>query len=95
MNGDKRRKQLLKILLESDKPVSGGTLAETLKVSRQVIVQDIALLRANGLDILSARYGYMMLHRSEEASRILKMHHSDRETEAELTAIVDLGGKMY
>lgn len=94
MNGVTRRKQLLKILSESSKPMPGGTLADILGVSRQVIVQDIALLRANGADILAANRGYMIINKAAEASRILKVVHSDAETEAELTAIVDMGGKI-
>ena len=94
MNGVTRRKQLLKILSENSKPMPGGTLADMLGVSRQIIVQDIALLRANGTDILAANRGYMIINKTAEASRILKMVHSDAETEAELTTIIDLGGKI-
>lgn len=94
MNGDLRRKQLLAILSDSKVPVSGTKLAGQLHVSRQVIVQDIALLRANGAEILSASRGYLMMHTAREASRVLKMLHSDAETEEELTMIVDLGGKI-
>lgn len=94
MNGDLRRKQLLALLSDSKAPISGARLAGQLHVSRQVIVQDIALLRANGAEILSASRGYMMLHTEREASRVFKMLHSDAETEEELTMIVDLGGKV-
>ena len=51
MKGEERRKQLLNILSSSNNPVSGGTLAKELNVSRQIIVQDISLLRANGATI--------------------------------------------
>ena len=53
MSGEKRRENLLKILQESHKPVSGTKLAEKFQVSRQVVVQDIALLRASNHDIVS------------------------------------------
>ena len=53
MKGEERRKQLLNILSSSNNPVSGGTLAKELNVSRQIIVQDISLLRANGATIFS------------------------------------------
>ena len=56
MKGEERRKQLLNILSSSNNPVSGGTLAKELNVSRQIIVQDISLLRANGA-ICSRRTG--------------------------------------
>ena len=53
MNGEVRRQRLLKLLVESDTPLSGAYLASRLEVSRQVIVQDIAVLRAGGHQILS------------------------------------------
>lgn len=94
MSGEQRRKQLLQLLSNSRTTISGAVLAKQLQVSRQVIVQDIALLRANGADILSANRGYMMLQAAHEASRVFKMLHSDAQTEEELTLVVDMGGKV-
>lgn len=94
MNGEQRRKQLLSLLESSKTPIAGSVLAQQLRVSRQVIVQDIALLRANGADILSASRGYLMLETTQEASRVFKVLHSDAQTEEELTLIVDMGGKV-
>ena len=54
MSGEKRRENLLKILQESTNPVSGTELAEKFNVSRQIVVQDIALLRAKNHEIISA-----------------------------------------
>ena len=59
MVGETRRKEILKYISESDKPVSGTKLAELFHVSRQVIVQDIALLRAADCEILSTNRGYI------------------------------------
>lgn len=53
MEGEKRREQLIALLKQADIPVSGTDLAKRLGVSRQVIVQDIALLRAVNKNILS------------------------------------------
>ena len=47
MEGDARRRELLRLIAESHNPISGTKLAQKLHVSRQVIVQDVALLRAN------------------------------------------------
>lgn len=94
MNGEQRRKQLLILLSNSKIPIAGSVLAQQLQVSRQVIVQDIALLRANGADILSASRGYLMLQTDHEVSRVFKVLHSDAQTEEELTLMVDLGGKI-
>lgn len=81
------------MLSESSGAVAGVTLARELAVSRQVIVQDIALLRANGTDILSTNRGYLL--REEQApTRVFKVLHSDDEVEEELNCIVDLGGTV-
>ena len=53
MEGDKRRDRIIQMLADSNAPISGAELAERLGVSRQVIVQDIALLRAVDKSILS------------------------------------------
>ena len=60
MNGEIRRAKIENILKSSAVPVPGVTLAKDLDVSRQIIVSDIALLRANGLTILSTNKGYMI-----------------------------------
>ncbi len=93
-SGEERRNQLLQILSKSEIPISGANLAKQLHVSRQIIVQDIALLRANGTEIFSANRGYLMPSAGRTASRILKVFHSDADTEAEMTLIIDLGGKI-
>ena len=77
MNGQLRREKIIDILSRSDKPVSGVALAKQLDVSRQVIVQDIALIRAADYDIYSTNRGYVIKSEKEHT---------------ELNAIVDMGG---
>jgi len=77
----------------SERPVSGSALARTFQVSRQVIVQDIALIRAEGNNVISTNRGYI-LNAPHTASRIFKVHHTDADLENELCGIVDLGGKV-
>ena len=55
-----RRASLLDALRSADAPVCGGQLASTLNVSRQVIVQDIALLREAGANIVATTKGYVL-----------------------------------
>ena len=81
---------LLQIISEADKPTSGGTLAEALGVSRQVIVQDIALLRANGEKISSTPQGYIA-EKTHLFSRVFKVNHTDEQVFDELSLIVDYG----
>ncbi|MCR5581730.1 MAG: transcription repressor NadR [Pseudobutyrivibrio sp.] len=91
MDGQARRKKLIEIIRRSDKPVSGTALAEQLDVSRQVVVTDIALIRANGLDVISTNRGYVITA-EDKCKRIIKSHHTDDEILDELFTIVDNGG---
>ncbi|MBE6628873.1 MAG: transcription repressor NadR [Ruminococcaceae bacterium] len=93
MNGEDRRKELVKLLHSEEKALSGGALARRFEVSRQVIVQDIALLKAEGYDIISTHYGYVM-QKSLLAMRTFKVKHTSAQTEEELSLIVSLGGTV-
>ncbi|MBQ1802195.1 transcription repressor NadR [Lachnobacterium bovis] len=93
MTGNERRQLILEELQSSKTPISGGAFAKLLKVSRQIVVQDIALMRAHGIDIHSTNKGYV-ISKSGIAKRVFKVIHSDEEVEEELTMIVDLGGKI-
>lgn len=93
MTGSNRRQEILKNIKESDRPVSGSKLAKDYDVSRQVIVQDIALLRASGYDIISTNRGYV-LEGQTCAERVFKVRHTDEQLETELCTIVDLGGQV-
>ena len=52
-----RKETLLQLLKEAPKPLNGQSLAEHFHVTRQIIVQDIAVLRADGAPILSTIVG--------------------------------------
>lgn len=93
MNGETRRNEIIKVLLSADVPVSASTLAKQFGVSRQVIVQDIALIRATGHDIISLARGYKM-SLSKMCRRVFKVCHNEDGVEKELNLIVDLGGTV-
>ena len=93
MSGQERREQILKILKNSTEPVSGVELAKRLQVSRQIIVQDMALIRANGIDVMATNRGYIY-NEEKEVSRVFKVIHTDEQVEEELNLFVDLGGKV-
>ena len=94
MNPNERREKLLEILKNADEPVKGSVLSAKLDVSRQVIVKDIALLRASGIEILATSTGYMILYSLKREFEIMcKNHKSNEEIFEELKTIVDLGGK--
>ncbi len=89
-----RRKQILDILQKSSKPISGTALADMFGVSRQVIVQDIGILKSLHDDIISTNRGYEIL-RNTLCQRVFKVSHTDEEIEKELTNIVDIGGTVH
>ncbi len=95
MDGEQRRAEILKLLTGQEKPISGTYLAQVYSVSRQVIVQDIALLRAKGYDILATARGYIL---NEEINllhqRVILVKHTESQTEDELNTIVDNGGRV-
>lgn len=94
-NGEQRRQKILGLLMMARTPLSGSTLAKELGVSRQIIVQDMALLRTQeDLEILSTYQGYVLRKTNDGCSRVFKVRHSTEETEQELMEIVDLGGRV-
>ena len=91
LSGEERRKEIVRILSDSDKALSGSKLGKLTGVSRQVIVQDMALLRSQGCPVLSTARGYL-LDRPENRMRLFKVFHTEDRTEEELNLIVDSGG---
>ncbi|MDY2777038.1 MAG: transcription repressor NadR [Collinsella sp.] len=92
MSGEERRARLCELLREARAPIPGYRLGELLGVSRQVIVQDIALIRSRGTEVSSTSRGYRI--HADRPERILKMHHSVENTQTELNTIVDHGGRV-
>jgi len=93
MKADERRKGIVTLLMAEQQPISGGALSQRFGVSRQIIVQDIAVLKAAGYDILSTHQGYIV-RKAPLAERVFKLRHTREQTEDELCCIVDLGGTV-
>jgi len=93
MNARERRQEIIKRLECAEGPISATALAKIMDVSRQIIVNDVALLRAEGNDILSLARGYQ-LQKKTVCERAFKLHHTDEDVEKELNLIVDLGGTV-
>jgi len=93
MKVDERRKAIVALLSAQKAPLSGGSLARQFGVSRQIIVQDVSILKAAGYDILSTHSGYVLQH-SPLKERVFKVRHTTDQTENELHRIVDLGGTV-
>lgn len=97
MNSVQRREKIIEILSDSKAPVSATALSKELSVSRQVIVGDIALIRAVGVDVFATPRGYLMKNKDENEGRLIKTiackHGTDKLGE-ELYIIVDNGGAV-
>ena len=93
MKAELRRKEILAIIGNSDNALPAAILAEKLGVSRQIIVQDIAMLRANGYDIISTNRGYI-LGTKKTATRVFKCRHTFDEIVEEGNLIIGIGGRV-
>lgn len=97
MTGEQRRMQILQMLKEQGAPLSGTALAKAFHVSRQVIVQDIALMRAENHSILSTNKGYLY-HTAEtentQPKRVFFVKHSTEQVLDEFLIMTELGGKV-
>lgn len=93
MNAQERRDEIQKILGASQGPLSASALATQLGVSRQIVVGDIALLRASGIDIEATPRGYVGQKNSPGYSGLVACCHDRGEgLRQELYIIVDNGG---
>lgn len=91
MNIAQRRMEILKILRQASSPVAAKHLAARFHVSRQVIVQDLAVIRASTPGIISTNRGYIM-QQEANFSREFKVRHTEDHVEEELNLFVDCGG---
>ncbi|MCL1990286.1 MAG: transcription repressor NadR [Defluviitaleaceae bacterium] len=96
MDARLRRKEILTIINAAQVPVSASTLAKKFDISRQVVVGDVALLRAKGHDIIATARGYMMPQLRDDNHYMGKMAccHAPQLTRDELYAIVDLNASV-
>lgn len=95
MTGNERRKRILDVLSHSNKPTPAHKLAEKFNVSRQVIVQDIALLRAKKNDIMATSRGYLLYsNKMDMERRVVAVQHDFKDMEKELRIVVDYGGRV-
>jgi len=92
--GEERRNELLILLKNSAKPITGSELAKHTNVSRQVIVNDINLLKARNEPIIATSQGYLYMKLDEgnsELERKIVCLHTAEEAADEMLTIVDCG----
>jgi len=96
MNSELRREQILNMINSQTSPISASALAKLLNVSRQVIVGDVALLRAQGEKIIATARGYIISEFKDAHSYLGKVAccHPRENTKSELYTMVDLGATV-
>lgn len=90
-----RRRQIVEWMRTHEGPVCGGELAKHFRVSRQCLVQDVAILRAGGEEIVATPRGYRLPVEASHGHRaILACKHGLERTREELQILVDHGVKV-
>ncbi|HPD98417.1 MAG TPA: transcription repressor NadR [Synergistales bacterium] len=92
LSRENRLRQIVRILEESEEPVSGIHLAEEVDISRQAVVQDIGLLRDRGARIMATSRGYVL--RGDSRRRVFAVRHGADEIPEELNTIIEAGGRV-
>ena len=94
---EERRNRVKETLQQAEQPVTASHLAEQFSVSRQIIVGDIALLRASGMQILATPRGYLLDASAKEEEKnigMLACRHTREQLREELYTIVDFGATV-
>ena len=92
MSSIKRREEIIKMLIESNKAIKGTELASLFGVTRQIIVKDIAILRAEGNTIIATPDGYIYNKNTNKVKSIIAVNHNQNEIIDELKIVVKYGG---
>ena len=93
MKADERRSNIIEMLMKEKRAIKGTTLAESFNVTRQIIVKDIAILRAKGNNIIATPDGYMINEdNSNRVKSVIAVNHNDEEVIKEVEIVVKYGG---
>ncbi len=90
MNGIERRMRIIELLTKTSTPISASKLGTEFGVSRQLIVGDVAILRAESHDIIATARGYILNHQKQEEYTIICKHGREALLN-EIYTIVDSG----
>ncbi|RKQ29659.1 transcription repressor NadR [Oceanobacillus halophilus] len=94
ISSSERQYLIIKQLKATNSPITGSEFAKKTNVSRQVIVQDVSLLKAKGEPIVATSQGYIYLTQdtNEDLHQIVIVcRHKPEDTKEELYLIVDHG----
>ncbi|EOR26523.1 3H domain-containing protein [Clostridium sartagoforme AAU1] len=92
MGSIERREEIIKLLIEKNKAIKGTELASLFNVTRQIIVKDIAILRAAGKNIIATPDGYIYNKSTNKIKAIIAVNHESNKTIDELEVVVKYGG---
>lgn len=87
-----RKEIIIKEIQKSERPLSASKLASLCGVSRQIIVGDVALLRASGVHIIATPRGYVLDESENKKRYTIAVKHSHEDMADELYTIIDNGG---
>ena len=94
MNSIERRDNIVELLVKSNKPIKGTTIAEKYGVTRQIIVKDIAILRATGKNIIATPDGYIINRKDKNIKAIIAVSHTEDEMFNEMNSVIKYGGTI-
>ena len=94
MNSIERRDNIINLLLESNEPIKGNIIAKKYFVTRQVIVKDIAILRAKGKSIIATPDGYIINKNENKVKAIIAVTHNEEEMFNEMSIVIKYGGTI-
>ena len=94
MNSIERRDNIINLLLESNEPIKGNVIAKKYSVTRQVIVKDIAILRAKGKNIIATPDGYIINKNENKVKAIIAVIHNEEEMFDEMSIVIKYGGTI-
>lgn len=94
MKSIERRERIKSLLIDNLKPIKGSELARIFGVTRQIIVRDIAILRANGNEIIATPDGYLVARKDERVRNVIAVKHNHSRLNEELSIIIKYGGMV-
>lgn len=94
MDSKKRREEIIKLLINSNSSIKGTKLAELFSVTRQIIVKDIAILRAEGKSIIATPDGYTFNKNINRVKATIAVNHNNNEAIEELEIVIKYGGMI-
>ncbi|MGG7099057.1 transcription repressor NadR [Clostridium sardiniense] len=92
MDSKKRREDILLKLIENNDPIKGTDFAKVYGVTRQIIVKDIAILRARGNKIIATPDGYIIAKEENRVKSIIAVSHDSDSIREELEIVIKYGG---